>query len=118
MDTKCKMCGKCCQKLYTSHDINYYKKLLSETKDVEFATELKTIIDMLIPILSSPSKSRYLYRCKHISEDNKCLIYKKRPTMCREFPFYGRTTITKLLMKNCGYRTKDYNVHLFGVLVK
>ena len=49
-----------------------------------------------------------VYSCNHLTEDNKCSIYRWRPRMCRQFPhvtFWGMPDIHK----GCGFSFKKRN---------
>ena len=42
-------------------------------------------MDLVVQTLDSDEKI-YFYHCPHITDDNVCTIYEKRPQICSDFP--------------------------------
>ena len=118
---KCKRRGYCCQdvRLAEPPDLlerayNFWKK--SKNIDPDFSE-----IYMIYPMLTFKFENLeedipYHYRCKHFTHDKDglpaCSIYKIRPRMCRDFPYYEDV---KFLDRNeplspyegCGYNDTE-----------
>lgn len=100
----CLMCGKCCKIATTPKS---YEELLELTKkgnrfakdflkifepydSIQSAREVSpetvdNIIDKFDTAINT-SKKLTLYKCKFISDNNLCTIYKKKPRLCDRFP--------------------------------
>ena len=96
---KCKMCGKCCNYMY-SYD-TYTEK---EFKFMQF----------LFPsyrrfyIKGQDDEGRLIFACKLVTPDGKCSDYKHRPRVCRKYPakwipYQGK------LHTGCGYHVEEIN---------
>lgn len=111
----CNKCGKCCRTVATR---NTYAELieLSEKGD----KDAKDFLDLFLPYSSLEAakkatpdiveniinkldeeevKKITFYKCKHLSSNNLCKIYQKRPDLCRNFP----ATPWTVLPPGCGF---------------
>lgn len=90
---KCKMCGKCCNHMY-SYD-TYTEK------------EFK-IMQFLFPtyrrfyIKGKDKEGNLIFACKLVRKDGLCSVYKRRPKMCRKYPA-KRILYPADLHEDCGY---------------
>jgi Fe-S-cluster containining protein len=112
----CKKCGFCCRTLleYENNQLmglaifEEERKLFNE-KDVVPQRAIGK--DKPIEILSYQLK---LAICPHISKENKCLIYDKRPLVCKAFPVTSTLgkTIAELKCPQISKCTKEqlYNM--------
>ena len=86
---QCKRCGTCCRNLLEDDD-SIRKGLLLTAKEVGlFPSEM---ISPSLAIGTEKQKRTITYQlnvniCPHINDKNECLIYNKRPLMCKAFPF-------------------------------
>ncbi|MGD9581148.1 MAG: YkgJ family cysteine cluster protein [Vampirovibrionia bacterium] len=94
LEGECKKCGRCCRLMYsldhyTTFDFKVTQFLFPDYKRFE--------------ILGKDEQGNYMYRCKWIQDDNTCKNYKKRLTMCKNFPNvkYGSLGETP---EGCGYK--------------
>lgn len=86
---QCKRCGTCCRNLL--EDIRGIKRgLILTAKEASlFHSEM---ISPSLGIGMSKPKIIIIYQlnvntCPHINNKNECLIYDKRPLMCKAFPY-------------------------------
>ena len=86
---ECKRCGKCCRNLL--EDIKGIRKgLVLTAKEVSlFPSEM---ISPSLAVGTEKRKKPITYQlnaniCPHIDNKNECLIYDKRPLMCKAFPY-------------------------------
>lgn len=86
---QCKKCGTCCRNLL--EDIRGIRKgLVLTAKEVSLFPS-----EMISPSLAMGTEKRKIpitYQlnvntCPHIDNKNECLIYDKRPLMCKAFPY-------------------------------
>ena len=76
----CEQCrGLCCTGLTTQRSIAVE---LSPEEAAQFP-EAITVLDRLGPILGLPLNAAG--RCIHLTEQNRCSIYDRRPKLCRTF---------------------------------
>jgi len=97
----CQKCGKCCRDLRRiDEDFGVSKGLMLFPEEKHLFPREKVF--PLIAIGDSPTKI-ILYQldeniCPHL-QDNKCIIYKDRPLICRAFPLrissFGRVTYSR-----------------------
>lgn len=90
-------CTSCCQVLTLAADKRTY---LSWSRYI--GPEVKRIREILVPISKRRAKkinramvkqvgdAMTYYKCKKLT-DKGCGDYKRRPKMCRDYPYYGRT---------------------------
>lgn len=90
--TDCLECANCCKTtspLFTDRDIERVAKAL-KIKPVEFIEQyLKIDEDGDYVLQTSP--------CPFLDADNYCMVYKDRPTACREYPHTNRKRIHQIL---------------------
>jgi len=43
------------------------------------------------------------FACSHVTRDNKCSIYKKRPRLCKEYPDTGMIRYGAIPKDDCGF---------------
>lgn len=91
-DTDCLQCANCCKTtspMFTDRDIERVAKAL-RMKPADFiAHYLKIDEDGDYVLLSSP--------CPFLDGDNYCVVYKDRPTACREYPHTNRKRMVQIL---------------------
>jgi Fe-S-cluster containining protein len=117
-----KCSGDCCRMFYLQ-GMNYeeVKEYIKHFKD---SKEANTIIDMIIPLSTEEAneviiktgldkiiegekykiaaEKGHLFTCKHFDGvENKCLIYKDRPAMCKNYPHYDNKPC---IFPNCGMK--------------
>lgn len=97
---QCKKCGACCRNLFD--DIRGIRKgLVLTAKEVSlFSSEM---ISPSSAVGTEKQKKPITYQlnantCPHIDDKNECLIYDKRPLICKAFPyesgnFSGKCTV-------------------------
>lgn len=90
--TDCLECANCCKTtspLFTDRDIERLAKAL-RLKPVDFIAQyLKIDEDGDHVLQSSP--------CPFLDADNYCMVYKDRPTACREYPHTNRKRMVQIL---------------------
>lgn len=86
---QCKKCGTCCRNLL--EDVQGIRKgLVLTAKEVSLFPS-----EMISPSLAVGTEKRkrvityqlHVNICPHIDNKNECLIYDKRPLMCKAFPY-------------------------------
>jgi Fe-S-cluster containining protein len=91
-------------------------------ENFEFLGASKYMPGAFIPPKNFESDTFYLYRCKLLSDDNKCTIHDDKPYVCSGYPFYGndmlRGNSTPWPYSGCGYEKDHHLKSLHGVLVK
>jgi len=94
---ECKKCGTCCRNLFD--DIQGIRKgLLLTAKEVSlFPSEM---ISPSSAVGTEKRKKIIIYQlnvntCPRIDNKNECLIYDKRPLMCKAFPYESGSFSTK-----------------------
>lgn len=118
----CKMCGKCCKVSTTSTPYEELKLLAEQNhegaKDFldifepynsldEMSEECKSIAQNIVNCMEKDALeseknivgSLTFYKCKYISEDNKCSIYQDRKELCDRFP----SSPWAVVPPGCGY---------------
>jgi Fe-S-cluster containining protein len=86
---ECKKCGTCCRNLLEEIE-GIAKGLILTAKEVSLFPS--KMISPSIAIGTEKSKTMIFYQlnantCPHIDKRNECLIYDRRPLMCRAFPY-------------------------------
>lgn len=91
-ETDCLECANCCKTtspMFTDRDIERVAKAL-RMKPADFIAEyLKIDEDGDYVLLSSP--------CPFLDSDNYCVVYKDRPTACREYPHTNRKRMVQIM---------------------
>lgn len=101
---KCKMCGKCCNYMY-SYD-TYTEK------------EFK-IMQLLFPaykrfyIKGKDEDGNFIFACKYVTQDGLCSVYNKRLAMCKKYPA-NHILYPAKMHDGCGYKVefKSFNDYL------
>lgn len=78
----CTDCGACCRHFRVS----FYQGELDSFPGGFVPTELTTSLTPTMVCMQGTEKGGG--RCIALQPDNRCAIYSKRPTPCREFPVY------------------------------
>ena len=94
---KCLQCGTCCRDLFDYVDSQ--KRGLTLTLD-EATLFPENLISPLMAIGTEKPSLLILYQlnvneCPFIDQSNKCMIYEKRPLVCRAFPLTQGSYSTK-----------------------
>ena len=103
---KCARCGKCCRNILFSTKDGYVKdeKVFFEMRkkhryyrNFEISGKIKDKKDFQNGALT--------FKCKHISNDNKCKIYFFRPIFCRDYPALDPSLIYDgvTMLDGCGF---------------
>lgn len=86
---KCKKCGYCCRTLFGSNE--GWIRGLSLTSEERLLFDQRFVFPQWAIGVSRPE---YIYQyqlglavCPHLSKNNECVIYEKRPLICRCYPF-------------------------------
>jgi Fe-S-cluster containining protein len=108
---ECKRCGFCCRTLFVYEDGKLFGlSLLTQEETKLFYPE---IIAPYVAIgVKEPTTIIFhqliLSECPYINEKNECVIYDKRPIVCRLFPRIPKPT-QLLVTPNCPQVGKRYN---------
>lgn len=96
----CNRTGTCCR--LACSEFSYEELKQKALKGDNFATQFTGVfipyenleaarkifpdyVDLVLKTLNKEEKT-YFYHCPHITDDNVCTIYEKRPDICRDFP--------------------------------
>ena len=99
---KCKMCGKCCREITFMNGKNY----ISTKEQFETLKKFdKTYNNFEISDFDE-NRQILLFKCKALSEDNKCTQYYKRSIACWLYPFPNKKFLINggQLLDGCGYK--------------
>jgi len=97
---RCKKCGSCCT--YTNWVQNNRLPALLAFYGAFFGA-----VDVLIKD-DGWTLLRTNYRCKSLSADNRCMVHKQKPSICRGFPKnFSPEMFSKIRPKGCGYSVKE-----------
>lgn len=84
----------------------------------ESIEEARKIYPEFVEMMEQKLKVIYFYHCPHITEDNMCSIYEKRPQLCRDFP----DNPLAILPDTCGYcqwkKEVEYGALLMHALIE
>ncbi len=89
----CKMCGKCCNYMYS---FDTYTE-----KEFKFMQLLYPSYKRFY-IKDKDEDGNLIFACKYVSEDGKCTVYNKRLKMCKKYPQRFIKFPAKL-HEGCGY---------------
>jgi Fe-S-cluster containining protein len=84
--------GNCCKEFPLPLSLEKIKRMFQEGKGTNGTyLEMKMIAKMLISLPKKPvfvnGKKYFWFTCKNFDKQTKkCMIYEKRPVMCRTFP--------------------------------
>jgi len=124
---ECKRCGKCCKNVWiplSSAELQKrYAIWLTGTGDRN--ADIHLIYPMLkptgksvvVPIQNGEdtiSVTKWSYKCVHLllgkkGEPTTCMIHAHRPSMCRDYPLYGKEVISEsiTLFPGCPFNPHD-----------
>lgn len=95
----CKMCGRCCEKIYVKHGANVlkdeeiFKKLQPEH---EFYQGLTVV---------GADEVGLIFSCNHLDKETRlCTIHKKREAICRNYPQEELFAFGGSMSEDCGYK--------------
>lgn len=88
--SECNKCGACCKNISL---FNYvWERIQKQTKDdyfencdIQFVKENWELVEQ--------REDYVIVKCKMLSEDNLCKVYKNKPLTCSQFPFYNKKTL-------------------------
>ena len=119
----CKMCGQCCRMLHFPDDVHYNIQGKSNSEIYNF---LKENMEYLGPSYKIPGAfkrrngdSWHVYRCKLVTDDNKCSIHENKPMMCSGYPWYDAGKgygSCPWPYKGCGYERDSYELYMLKLL--
>jgi Fe-S-cluster containining protein len=136
----CKQCGSCCKAIHihtTKKEIKefidyYYPDGLTDEErfdsDITFIYSFFEEITPKEAIENNPEhdldfvRDRVWYKCKFLTEDNKCGCHGNRPRICRLHPWYlePKTSDYGFFRSDCGFReyieSKEHNRIMRGEL--
>ncbi len=93
----CKQCGKCCNYMYS----------FDTYTEREFE-----IMQFLYPaykrfyIKGKDEEGNLIFACKYVTEAGKCSVYKKRLSMCKNYPV-KRLRHKAIMHEGCGFYVED-----------
>ena len=109
----CNRTGTCCK--LSSSEYSYEQLLERAKAGDKFAQEFTSVFipydsleeardvfpEYVDYVLSEfdPEETIYFYHCPHLDENNLCLQYEKRPSICRDFP----SNPLAIMFPGCGY---------------
>lgn len=127
---KCNMCGQCCSMIHLREEIHeaVVGKMVKAWKGIDFVIENFEYIGMASKVGGLLHKNlktgkvidSYVYRCKLLTEDNKCSIHESKPYICSGYPWYGtgknQYDSAPFPYKGCGYERESYEMRLLVIL--
>jgi len=96
----CSQCGVCCQKI---HILIGYKVV---TKEDEFFKLQRDFPSYNCLEISGQEESGELFFKCNLFKDNKCLKYKQRPLICRQYPSVNMLKYGGVLNESCTFQLK------------
>jgi Fe-S-cluster containining protein len=104
MNFNCKKCGHCCKHLLTINEFHQLGIYLEPDEIHLFPQEY--IKPLFIEIDSKGNKNIKAYQldrmqCPNLSINNTCLIYDKRPKICRGYPIISFDLDRMMFHKHC-----------------
>lgn len=91
---ECKKCGFCCRALLSEERNGVVLGLSLITEEEKEMFDPKFISPFVAIGAEKPTTVIFyqltLSECPHINEKNKCMIYEKRPLICRTFPVVSK----------------------------
>ncbi len=104
---KCNRCGECCKSVLFSDENGYIK-------DIEGFEKLKKrnfVYSYFSPngVVKGEGEAlegAMMFKCKHLTKNNKCGIYLIRPIFCRDYPTIDRRFIEMggVMLDKCGFK--------------
>lgn len=107
---KCNRTGTCCRLACSEFSFDELKekakngdKFASEFTSVfipyDSQEKARDIYPEFVDMVKEKFEQIYFYHCPHITDDNLCSIYEKRPQLCRDFP----DNPLSILPETCGF---------------
>lgn len=125
MKFTCNSCGDCCSNfgdLGTLPLFNDEKKRLEELgKNLNISTEFipeNVMMDDITGAIFCGNWGMKGNPCPFLDKNNKCLIYKNRPLICKAFPIYKIVKSEKDLNLGCFINCKNFDFDKFKILKK
>ncbi len=100
IEGSCQKTGKCCQNLI----------LIDRGKPVRTLKTFSTLVKrepyhkMFVPREELDSAGRLRFTCTNLTDDHRCSIYDKRPSMCKTYPEPTMIKMGGKLLSGCGFR--------------
>lgn len=109
----CTMCGKCCRTIFlemcpTHKDLE--QKMQTEPEGYHYFVPISreevykispVYAEGVIKHFQGKGKEVEFYRCRFVTDDNKCSIHQNRPELCRKYPRPHRDAVYH---PECGYK--------------
>ena len=122
----CNMCGRCCRMIHFNDDIHYKiqsKSTYSNIGGIEF---IRKNMEYIGPSYKIPGAfkrrngdSWHVYKCKLVTEDNKCSVHENKPQLCSGYPYYeggkGHGSLP-WPYKDCAYTRDRLELDLLRIL--
>lgn len=96
---KCKGCGRCCQKIYVRHAKNVIKsnEEFERLKPLHFFYSYLKVIDK--------DDTGLVFECTKLDKDTgKCIAYKHRALICRQYPMEEIFMLGGEITEDCGFK--------------
>ena len=125
----CNHTGTCCRLACSEYTLEQLKEKASNGDrfacdfvsifiPYENIEEARKVYPEFVSMMESKTDRVYFYHCPHITEDNLCSIYDKRPKLCRDFP----DNPLAILPDSCGYyqwkKEVEYSALLMHALIE
>lgn len=107
----CHQCGTCCRNV-----LLFIEGSVIKTEEEYHALIKRDQQWSMFKINGSNQEGDLLFICDHISNENTCQIYAKRPAYCKEYPTVEMIKRGGRLFSACGY--KKAALLPFDVLLK
>ena len=116
---KCKQCGKCCREI-TFMNGNVY---ISTEEQFEAMKRFDKSYRNFEISGFDDNRKILLFKCKALSDDNKCTQYWNRSLICRLYPFPNKKFLVNggQLLDGCGFsitKTKNFKDFLNSEKIK
>jgi Fe-S-cluster containining protein len=94
----CKGCGRCCQKIYVRHA----KDVIKTEEEFERLKTLHFFYGYLQVL--GKDETGLIFECTKLNkETGKCMAYKQRPVLCRQYPVEEVFMMGGSITEECGY---------------
>ena len=125
------MCGQCCRMIHFPqgvHETIQNSNFKPDSgSDMEFIRENMEYLGNAEEVEGSiksgfpewPRNKIHIYKCKLITDDNKCSIHENKPRICSGYPYYedGKTVMGgPWPYKGCAYERDYYELRMIRVL--
>lgn len=114
---KCKQCGNCCRNILFTQNGAYVKsKEVFQEMQKKYKYYRNFEISGVVQEKQDFQNGALTFKCKYISDKNKCRIYFFRPNFCRDYPDINPDLIYNgvEMLDGCGFyfdvnkKFKDY----------